>query len=331
MNNKKILTFIIVIFIFFLGIFIGNPYNEEVIDMSNFSDYYEDNIDENGGWSVEKDSYTTFKTLNLFDNGKIVLTSKFQINAIPEKKIYIIKNGDTLSEIAMKHGITVGVLRFNNPGITEKKLKIGGKITVVNVNGIFYKIKKGDSLNKIAKVFGVDIEQLKKINKIQDDNIIVGNTIFIKDPKLREYLKNQREDVVSSGVFGFTMPIKYTGVSSPQGPRFHPVLKRYIYHSGVDLRAKYIPVYASKSGRVSFAGLMRGYGKIIIIQHDNGFETRYAHLDKIGVSVGRYVETGDLIGKSGKTGRVTGPHLHFELRQKGKILNPMKYIPIPKK
>lgn len=72
---------------------------------------------------------------------------------------------------------------------------------------------------------------------------------------------------------------------------------------------------------------MNGYGKIIIIKHSSGYETRYAHLDKIGVRKGQYVKTGELIGKTGQSGRVTGPHLHFELRKNGKILNPMKYMP----
>jgi murein DD-endopeptidase MepM/ murein hydrolase activator NlpD len=126
---------------------------------------------------------------------------------------------------------------------------------------------------------------------------------------------------------GFIMPIKYTGITSPQGNRFHPVLKRYIYHAGVDLRAHFIPLYASKEGKVTFAGTMNGYGKIIIIQHSGGYETRYGHLDKIGVRKGQYVKTGELIGKTGQSGRVTGPHLHFELRKNGKALNPMKYMP----
>lgn len=94
--------------------------------------------------------------------------------------------------------------------------------------------------------------------------------------------------------------MRYKGISSPFGNRFHPVLKRYILHTGVDLVAKFVPLRAAKAGTVSFVGYMNGYGKIIIIKHGNGFETRYAHLSKISTKVGEYVNQrrrGDLIGK----------------------------------
>ena len=125
---------------------------------------------------------------------------------------------------------------------------------------------------------------------------------------------------------GFAYPVRYAGVSSPFGNRFHPVLKRYILHTGVDLVAKYVPLRAAKSGVVTFAGNMSGYGKIIIIRHDNGYETRYAHLSVISTNVGEHVNQGDLIGKTGNSGRTTGAHLHFEIRQNGVPKNPMKYL-----
>ena len=125
---------------------------------------------------------------------------------------------------------------------------------------------------------------------------------------------------------GFAYPVRYAGVSSPFGNRYHPVLKRYILHTGVDLVAKYVPLRAAKAGVVTFAGNMSGYGKIIIIRHDNGYETRYAHLSVISTNVGEHVNQGDLIGKTGNSGRTTGAHLHFEIRQNGVPKNPMKYL-----
>ncbi|MBQ3437086.1 MAG: M23 family metallopeptidase, partial [Fusobacterium sp.] len=104
------------------------------------------------------------------------------------------------------------------------------------------------------------------------------------------------------------------------------VLKRYILHTGVDLKAKYIPLRAAQDGVVSFVGYMNGYGKIIIIKHNSGYETRYAHLSVMSTKVGERVKKGELIGKTGASGRVTGPHLHFEIRRNGTPLNPMKYL-----
>ena len=116
-------------------------------------------------------------------------------------------------------------------------------------------------------------------------------------------------------------------VTSSFGNRNHPVLKKVLSHGGVDLKAKTgTRVMSARSGTVSFAGNASGYGKLIIIKHDNGYETRYAHLSKINVKKGQKVSQKELIGLSGATGRVTGPHLHFEIRKNGKIENPLVYL-----
>ncbi len=89
--------------------------------------------------------------------------------------------------------------------------------------------------------------------------------------------------------------------------------------------ARYVPVTASRSGVVTFVGVAGGYGKLIKIKHSDGYETRYAHLNRIDVKKGQKVSQGQSLGQSGMTGRVTGPHLHFEVRKNGKPVNPMKY------
>ena len=126
------------------------------------------------------------------------------------------------------------------------------------------------------------------INTLEDEkNLKVGDEIFLKDPDLDTLSK--ATDNIGAGI-GFKMPVQYRGISSPYGNRFHPVLKRYISHAGVDLRARYVPVTASRGGKVSFAGFQRGYGKIVKISHPNGYETRYAHLNKIYVKRGEKVK-----------------------------------------
>lgn len=179
-------------------------------------------------------------------------------------------------------------------------------------------------------------KKLKEKQEKEDQKIYAENKKTGKKSKPKQEQVNEGEnvetssgdsgEVASTGGGGFSMPVRYAGVSSPYGSRFHPILKRYIFHSGVDLVAKYVPLRAAKSGVVTFAGNMSGYGKIIIIKHDNGYETRYAHLSQISTRVGERVERGELIGKTGNTGRTTGPHLHFEIRRSGKTLNPMKYL-----
>lgn len=100
------------------------------------------------------------------------------------------------------------------------------------------------------------------------------------------------------------------------------------YHYGIDLRAAVgTSIYASDGGKVIFVGTASGYGKLIKIQHDNGDVTYYAHLSSYSVKKGDRVYKGQLIAKSGATGRVTGPHLHFEIRKNGVQVNPIKHLP----
>ncbi|MFL2758179.1 MAG: DUF5930 domain-containing protein [Paracoccaceae bacterium] len=111
---------------------------------------------------------------------------------------------------------------------------------------------------------------------------------------------------------------KYT---SGFGPRWGTM------HYGTDMAAKQgSAILATADGVINFAGWEKGYGKLIKIKHDFGYETRYAHLSKISVNVGQRISQGDRIGKMGNTGRSTGTHLHYEIRRNGKPINPMKYI-----
>lgn len=125
------------------------------------------------------------------------------------------------------------------------------------------------------------------------------------------------------GEGGFVPPLETNIVVSPFGTRVHPVLKTVKFHAGVDLRgATGTPVMASSDGVVSFAGEAGSYGNVIFIDHAGNIQTRYAHLSKIAVSKGQNVKTGQIIGYVGATGRVTGPHLHFEYRVGGKPIDP---------
>ncbi|NNN07116.1 MAG: M23 family metallopeptidase [Elusimicrobia bacterium] len=118
-------------------------------------------------------------------------------------------------------------------------------------------------------------------------------------------------------------------ISSGFGYRFHPILHRMRFHDGFDIPKPYgTPVYPARSGRVTMAGWHEGYGMLIEIRHPNGESTRYGHLSKIYVKMGDRVERGrTLIGRVGSTGISTGPHLHFEVRDKhGNPVNPKTAI-----
>ncbi|MBM7068850.1 peptidoglycan DD-metalloendopeptidase family protein [Actibacterium sp. 188UL27-1] len=124
-------------------------------------------------------------------------------------------------------------------------------------------------------------------------------------------------------VSGMVTPVKGV-LTSRFGPRNHPILKTVRMHSGVDWAAPTgTPVAAAFDGTVSYAGPGGGYGNLIKITHQGGFETRYAHLHKFVAKQGDRVKAGDIVGQVGTTGRSTGPHLHFELHVAGKAIDPL--------
>jgi len=120
-------------------------------------------------------------------------------------------------------------------------------------------------------------------------------------------------------------------VTSEFGPRPRPCSTCSANHAGIDLGTPMgTPAVAADGGTITFAGvsgsLTSGYGNLIIVDHGNGRETRYAHLDRLSVSVGQEVGQGEVIGTTGNTGSSTGPHLHFEVRENGVPQNPRNYI-----
>jgi murein DD-endopeptidase MepM/ murein hydrolase activator NlpD len=126
----------------------------------------------------------------------------------------------------------------------------------------------------------------------------------------------------------FEMPLRHARLTSHfSHRRYHPILKRYRPHHGTDFGAKKgTPLLAVNVGKVSFAGRMGGYGKVVKIKHPGGYESLYAHQSRIRVKKGQTVKKGQIIGYVGNTGRSTGPHLHFGLTKNGRWVNPMTVL-----
>lgn len=139
---------------------------------------------------------------------------------------------------------------------------------------------------------------------------------------------NAHSEVISLASHSIVFPLLAPKLSSAYGPRNHPIKKIRKHHSGVDLAApEKSHVRSIRTGRVVFAGDLPGYGKTVTVKHDDTKVSLYGHLSKISVQIGQEVNAGAVLGLVGSTGAATGPHLHFEWRENGKPLDPLKVFP----
>lgn len=247
---------------------------------------------------------------------------------------YVIQNGDTLSTIAVKFGITSDSVKWSN-GITDENfIKPGTEIDIPSVTGIVYTVKSGDTIEGIASKFKTSSALVVAQNDLYGEDIIVGSQIIVPDgiieapPAPAPAAKVATTSSYGSGRYGSSAPIGSTGSF-----RFPTNAGRMGYYNGYHWWAIDIPnsigtpIYAADSGQIVEAkyGYNGGYGNTILISHGNGYQTRYGHMSTLLI-LGGYVQKGQVIGYMGSTGRSTGSHLHFEIHLNGTQLNPMKFF-----
>ena len=242
------------------------------------------------------------------------------------RKIKII-TGDTLKSISRKYSVSIRELIRHNNLKTPYILKPGK--TLLIPKGKKYKIRKGDSLYKIAECSNISIEDIRQRNKyIQEKKLKIGNIIkipyFAEVDKCKKVanLKKQKnkKNVQTKKIFRWPVDGKVIatyGVKT-SGRR----------NDGINIRAPYgSPVRASRDGKVIYRGNeLPAWGNLILVKHNNGWTTAYAHLDKFFVKLGSELKTGDILGSVGKTGNVFEYQLHFQVRKKSKPLDPLKYL-----
>ena len=169
--------------------------------------------------------------------------------------------------------------------------------------------------------------------KIVDIEALVGITPSL-EIEIGERLKNIKFTAAQQKLIFDNIPnghvIPFQGYTSKYGWRQHPILKRREFHRGIDLRAKKMtPIIAPADGVVEYAGYHKsnGYGYLVIIRHNYGFKTTYAHLSKkFPVKTGTFVKKGDIIAYTGNSGLSTGPHLHYEIHFATRTLDPKNFI-----
>ncbi len=189
-------------------------------------------------------------------------------------------------------------------------------------------------LEKMFKSVGLDLENI--LNVIRSSYSGYGGPNLPISSLPKETLTNSER--LAARMVDQIFELGALRVAIQKLPFAHPLNETFQYtsgfgprwgtmHYGTDMAARHgSPILATADGVIKFAGWEKGYGKLVKIKHDFGYETRYAHLSKINVKVGQRISQGARIGKMGNTGRSTGTHLHYEIRRNGKPINPMKYI-----
>ncbi len=238
---------------------------------------------------------------------------------------YTVRDGDTLSSIARMFNTDADSIASLNDLASPDRISVGKEISIMaNASGVVTKVASGDTLSDIASAYGISVNDIMQANNLSSaDDIQVGQTLLLPGAKPGV----RRPQVVSRGSSSFIWPAEGS-ITSVFGWRIHPVTGEEQVHEGIDIaNSTETEVHAAGSGTVTFAGWYGGYGRLIIISHGDGIETRYGHLSGYEVSQGDYVSAGELIGYLGSSGTATGPNLHFEVRLNGTPVNPRDYLP----
>lgn len=210
--------------------------------------------------------------------------------------------------------------------------KVAKALLVAFSNSIDFKIAQKNDNVAILYTQNIRLGQLFGELKIKAAMVEINkypNYIYrYKDLGFFDKNARQLED------YFFILPVGDARISSPFSKgRFHPILKKYRAHLGIDYaRPTGYPVKVAGSGKITFKGSLPGYGNVVKVQHQDGYLTLYAHLSRFGaIHVGQFVKQGQVIAYVGSTGMSTGPHLHFGMYKNGVAINPASIVKVTKK
>jgi murein DD-endopeptidase MepM/ murein hydrolase activator NlpD len=267
--------------------------------------------------------------------------------------LYEVQEGDTVSSIAVRFGVSVEYILWNNVDLPDEDfLEVGHMIVVPAGNGIMHEVRLGETLTDVAVRYGVGLEAIVEspFNSIRSaDDILESQMVFVPGGTvwLPEAVAEPEEEAPEDAGAETGAPVALgpevvdvapvTGPASASGliwPAVGPISSYYgpSHPLGIDIdmfNNPYGAVVAATAGVITFAGGNAGYsyGLYVIIMSPDGIETLYAHFSSIAVVQGQQVAQGQIIGNAGCTGYCTGNHLHFEVIDNGVRVNPLAYLP----
>jgi murein DD-endopeptidase MepM/ murein hydrolase activator NlpD len=249
---------------------------------------------------------------------------------------YVVESGDTVGGIALKFGLEAETVMWANGNLAQNPdlLRPGQELVILPIDGVYHTVVKEDTLQDLAERYKAEVQSIVECsyNGLDRDNPIIkpGDKLIVPGG-IKPYVPRSvsvyngpvpADAERGSGVFGWPVSGRITD-------RFGFRTQSGRWHNGLDIaNLKGTPIVAADSGFVTFAGWTDvGYGYLVVIDHRNGYETRYAHLQAFFVTAGQSVAKGTQIGAMGTTGNSSGPHVHFEIRNKGVRKNPEMYLP----
>ncbi len=254
---------------------------------------------------------------------------------------YEVQEGDSVWKIAQKFGLNPKTVEWaNGLELNPDLLRVGQKLIIPPVDGVVHVVEEGETLAQIARRYKVKPQDIVNFEpnglKSIDEPLPVNKVLIVpggEKPPIAPVVTVYRGPIPKSarrGTGSFVWP-----TSGKITSLFNQIvcsrMLGCVPHKALDIaNVTGTPVVAADSGYVVFAGWDNtGYGKLVVIDHGNGFVTLYAHMSAIFVRKGQSVAKGQRIGSIGSTGNVTGSHLHFELRYRGIQRNPIGFLPQP--
>ncbi|OCQ94613.1 peptidase [Oscillatoriales cyanobacterium USR001] len=242
-------------------------------------------------------------------------TSKSEVDSVCQRpaldrlKSHTVAPGETIESIARQYNLIPATLMGMNPPLRGGLAPVGSAIAVPPYNGIRVEVPAGWTWQKLAEVYKVRADVLFEVNGC----LLTPEIVFVPGVN---WSPGTSPSPGLSPLQGYPLPT-VTQEGLGYGWQLHPVRGQVFFHSGLDLLAPIgTKVLVVGVGTVAFAGTQGAYGNLVVVNHQAGKQTRYAHLGSIAVKVGQKVQQGDVLGTVGATGKpdLVQPHLHFEVR-----------------
>ena len=232
-----------------------------------------------------------------------------------EIRVYTVREGDSLSQVAEMFGVTVNTILWANDMPQGRQIRPDDVLVILPVAGVQHTVSKGDTISSIAKKYEGDVEEILSFNQLNEgDELTLGAKLIVPGGSVQSVQARAAT----------ARPVKISGTAGASSAGFiHPApgstrTQGIHGNNAIDFAAGHgTTIRAAAAGEVivsKSSGWNGGYGQYIVVRHNNGSQTLYAHLSQNYVGVGAYVAQGEAVGAMGNTGRSTGTHLHFEVR-----------------